>query len=243
MHPLSGSAIVFLLLAVACGAVIQGSVGFGYALVTVPALALVEPPAVPATALLLAAPLTILMALRERRHIHVRGYLSIAAGRILGTVIGVWVIVSIPTGELSVLVGALIMGIVVMSIVRLDLQPTTPVAFGAGFVSGITGTAVAIGGPALAMVYQHRPGPELRSTLAVSFVTGLTLSLSGLFLAGRVQRQHVVLALELVPGLLAGLWLSGFVARAVDARWLRPAVLTFAGLSGALIVTRGILGR
>ncbi len=242
MHPLTGVAIAFLLLAVGCGAVIQGSVGFGYALVTVPALALVEPSAVPATALLLAAPLTALMAIRERHHIHLRGYLSIAAGRILGTAIGVWVIVAMPTGELSVLVGSMILFIVGMSVVRLDVQPTTPTAFGAGLVSGVTGTAVAISGPVLAMVYQRRPGPELRSTLALSFTTGLTLSLTGLFLAHRVERAHLVLALELVPGMLAGLWLSRFVARRLDGRWLRPTVLTFAGLAGAVILVRGLLG-
>jgi uncharacterized membrane protein YfcA len=242
VHPLSVAVIVFLLLAVGCGAVIQGSVGFGYALVTVPALALVEPRAVPATALLLAAPLTALMAIRERHHIHLRGYLSIAIGRILGTAIGVWVIVAIPTGALSILVGSLILFVVVISGVSLDVRPTTPTAFGAGLVSGVTGTAIAISGPVLAMVYQRRPGPELRSTLALSFTTGLALSLIGLFLAHRVERAHLVLAVELLPGLLLGLWASRSVARRLDGRWLRPAVLAFAGLSGMLILVRGLLG-
>jgi uncharacterized protein len=56
---------VLALVAVAVGAVIQGSIGFGYAFVVVPTLALLYPEAVPVTPLLLALLMSLLMTVRE----------------------------------------------------------------------------------------------------------------------------------------------------------------------------------
>ena len=50
-----------LFVAVGLGAVVQGSVGFGFALVVVPALTLVYPEALPATVLLLTMPMAATM--------------------------------------------------------------------------------------------------------------------------------------------------------------------------------------
>jgi uncharacterized protein len=88
-------------------------------------------------------------------------------------------------------------------------------------------------------VYQDRSGAELRSTLAISFVVGIIMSLVGLGLAGKVEGRHVVLALELLPGLFVGLWASQWVAKRLDERWLRPTVLMFAALAGVVIILLG----
>ncbi len=111
-----------------------------------------------------------------------------------------------------------------------------------GIASGVTSTAAAIGGPPLALIYQGRSGAELRSTLAISFVVGIVMSLAGLALAGKVEGWHLVLALQLLPGLLVGLWASRWVVERLDERWLRPAVLTFAAVAGLTVVFLGLQG-
>ena len=63
------------------------------------------------------------------------------------------------------------------------------------------GTAGGIGGPPLALVYQDRSGPEIRSTLAVAFLVGTGISLVALFFVGKLEWEHVLLALQLLPGL------------------------------------------
>ncbi len=239
---LSPATIVWLVLAAAGGGAVQGSIGFGFALVVVPALALVHPEAVPATVFFLVAPLTIYMAVRERSHIDRRGFLSIVTGRVFGTALGATLLVAVPASSISVLLGVMIVVAVALSLVGLDIAPTPPVAFGAGFLSGVTGTTSAVGGPALAVVYQRRPGPELRSTLALAFMVGLVMSLVAVGAVGRVHMWHGVLALEMLPGLLLGLWASRHVARALDRGWLRPILLAFAGAAGLYIVIRGALG-
>ncbi len=84
MPDLTASVLAGLLLASVVGGAIQGVIGFGFALVAVPVLALVQPDAVPVTVMLMAIPMTVFMALRERAHIDGRGFTTIMVGRVLG---------------------------------------------------------------------------------------------------------------------------------------------------------------
>jgi uncharacterized membrane protein YfcA len=239
---LSGLELGLLLLSVAVGVTIQGSIGFGYALVSAPVLALALPEALPATFIILAFPLTTVMALRERHAIDVRGFAWITAGRVLGTAAGAAILVAVPSDSLSVLFGALIILAVGLSTLGPGVEARSRTRFVAGIASGTMGTAAAIGGPALALVYQGRPGPELRSTLALSFEAGQVLALGALMIAGQVHVWHLVLAAELLPAMALGLLVGPFVARRVDRRWLRPAVLAFAGTAGVAAIVKGLVG-
>src|SRR4028119_778593 len=103
------SVVAVLAVAVAAGAVVQGSIGFGYALVAVPAMVLLFPWAVPVTPLLLALPMTLLMSAREWRSIDLGGFALITGGRLVGTAAGVVLLVVAPKGYLSMLTGLLIL--------------------------------------------------------------------------------------------------------------------------------------
>ena len=236
------SVVAVLAVAVAAGAVVQGSIGFGYALVAVPAMVLLFPWAVPVTPLLLALPMTLLMSAREWRSIDLGGFALITGGRLVGTVAGVVLLVVAPKGYLSVLTGLLILAAALGSFFRPDFKVNDGTRLAGGLASGVVGTVAALGGTPLALVYQDRSGAELRSTLAISFILGIVMSLVGLALAGKVEGRHAVLALQLLPGMLAGLWASRWVVERLDERWLRPAVLAFAAVAGVVIVVLGFPG-
>ena len=236
------SVVAVLAVAVAAGAVVQGSIGFGYALVAVPAMVLLFPWAVPVTPLLLALPMTLLMSAREWRSIDLGGFALISGGRLVGTVAGVVLLVVAPKDYLSVLTGLLILAAALGSFFRPGFKVTDGTRLAGGLASGVVGTVAALGGTPLALVYQDRSGAELRSTLAISFVLGIMMSLVGLALAGKVEGRHAVLALQLLPGMLAGLWASRWVVERLDERWLRPAVLAFAAVAGVVIVVLGFQG-
>jgi uncharacterized membrane protein YfcA len=231
--------VTTLAVAVAVGAVIQGSIGFGYALVAVPAMVLLLPWAVPVTPLFLALPMTLLMSAREWRSIDLEGFALITGGRLLGTVAGVVLLVLAPKGYLSMLMGLLILAAALVSFLRPTVEVNDGTRLAGGVASGVVGTVAALGGTPLALVYQDRSGAELRSTLAISFVVGIAMSLVGLALAGKVESRHVVLALELLPGLLIGLLISRWVVQRLDERWVRPAVLVFAAVAGLVITFLG----
>jgi uncharacterized membrane protein YfcA len=240
---ISAAVLALLIVASVVGGVIQGAIGFGFALVAVPALVLVRPDAVPVTIMLVALPMSSVMSVRERHHIDRPGFLAIMAGRATGVFLGVAVLLLVPERSLAIVIGAAVIVAVVLSAVGLDLQPRRWLNVGAGVLSGVMGTTAAVGGPALAVVYQRRPGPELRSTLALSYLAGLLLGLVALGAVGRVHAWHLALALVLIPGMFLGLWLSVRLANWLDRAWLRPLVLAFAGISGVAIVVRALLER
>jgi uncharacterized protein len=238
---LSSGAFVLALLAVGVGGVIQGSIGFGFSLVAAPVLALVHPDALPATLLLLGAPLNAFVAVRERRSIDLRGLTSILGGRVLGAVLGAGILVVVPARLLSTLFGALILVAVVLSAARPAVRPRQGLRFFAAVASGVMATGAAVGGPALALVYQDRQGAVLRSTLAVFFLFGLAVSLAALGVAGRITASQVELSVRLLPALGIGLAASRPVTRLIDRQSMRPAVLVFSFISASVAIVKGII--
>jgi uncharacterized protein len=114
--------LLLAFVAVLVGAVVQGSVGFGLALVVVPVLALIRPELLPAVVLLLTTPMATLMVVREWRSADVAGLLPILGGRVLGTLGGVGLLALVPSGFLSVLFGALVLAAVLASLLRLKVS-------------------------------------------------------------------------------------------------------------------------
>ena len=135
--------VAVLAVAVAAGAVIQGSIGFGYALIAVPAMVLLLPWAVPVTPLFLALPMTLLMSAREWRSIDLGGFALITAGRLFGTVAGVVLLVLTPKGYPSVLTGLLILTAALGSFLKPTFEVNKRTRLAGGVASGVVGTVAA----------------------------------------------------------------------------------------------------
>lgn len=222
------------------GAVIQGSIGFGFALIAVPTFTLLLPDVVPSGLLLIAVPMTFTMALREHSSIDVSGLFYSTVGRIAGTLAGLALLALVRADSLALLVGSMIVAAVALSLFTAPTEVEWGTGLAAGFASGVMSTAAAIGGAPMALAYQARPGTELRSTLSASFVLGTLMSLAALALTGRVDKGHLIFALEMIPAMLTGLLLSRYLKPWLDTRWLRPAVLCFAGITGLLAIAQGL---
>ena len=218
-------------IATAAGATVQGTMGFGMNVVSVPILALVVPKALPVTVIVLGLPVSIGMVRYELTALDRGGVAWIILGRLPGTVLGAWVVATVSTSTLEAFAGATVLVLVVASaaVPPLPVRRSTQVA--AGIVSGVTGTSAGIGGPPLALLYQHHPGPTMRSTLAAAFVFGTSLSLLSLGVAGQVHLDQVLLGLGLVPAVSLGSVTGRRLHRYLDRGWLRPAVLILSGIT------------
>lgn len=228
--------VAVAMLATILGATIQGSLGFGMNLVTVPALALVLPEALPVTVIVLGIPVSVGMLRHERDAADRAGVAWILTGRVPGTLLGAWVVANVSTSALQAVVGAVVLLLVTASVV----MPPVPVRPGtqlvAGLVSGVTGTAAGIGGPPLALLYQHRSGATMRSTLAASFLVGTFLSIAALAVAREVGTSQILLGIGLAPLVVAGTIAGRRFHDLLDRGWLRPAVLGFAALAAAAVI-------
>jgi uncharacterized membrane protein YfcA len=109
-------------------------------------------------------------------------------------------------------------------------------------VTGISGTAAAVGGPFVAMTLQHEPAARMRATLSAFFTVGSLASLVGLLVAGELTRGQVAWGAVLVPFLVVGYLLSGPVTRRLDDERLRTVMLAFCVVAGLSIMLRAVLG-
>jgi uncharacterized protein len=225
-------------LVLATGACIQGGVGFGMNLLAAPVLAIIDPRLVPAPLLVAAVTLTLLVAHRERRSVDLPGVGWALTGRVPGTVAGALLIANLDRRSVVVAVGISVLVACVLTATRLPLRPRPATLLTAGVVSGFSGTISSVGGPPMAVVYAHEPGPVVRGTLAVIFVVGGIISVASLAVVGRVGRYEVLASLALQPPLLAGYALSPRLARHLDAGRTRAAVVAVAAVGAASVLLR-----
>lgn len=237
---LSFTVYMLILVAATLGAFVQGSIGFGAALVTVPAVAVAAPDALPTTVIMWVVPLTFGMVIREHRGVDWTGVRWIMLGRLPGTALGAWVVTAVPGETLSILAGGAVLVAVVTSLLAIAVSLTRVTRMVAGFASGLMGTSTSIGGPPLALLYQHEDGAVMRSTLAASFAAGTLLSLVVLGAGGAIEGWQALLALALQPGLILGLALSRRTSRHLDRGRLRPVVLGFSAATAVLAILRGL---
>ena len=93
----------------AAGSLLQGSIGFGLALVAAPFLILIDPMLVPGPLLVGCFVLTVLIAWRERESIEIAGLSWALVGRVLGTAAGASFISLMPGNIVSIAFGALVL--------------------------------------------------------------------------------------------------------------------------------------
>ena len=232
--------LIVMAIATFVGSFVQGATGLGFALIAAPAIGLIDPRLLPVLILVLMIPLNSFVALREWSAIDFKGVSWVMVGRVVGTVGGVWVLMSISSNGLSLFVGLSTIAAALASLAIPAFEPSKRALLAVGAITGITETATGIGGPPLALAYQHRPAPELRSTLAVCFLLGEIISLLLLAASGKVEWDQIQLTFYLIPVMALGVLLSTRVHGELNGPLVRKFVLAFALVSGIAIVIRGL---
>ncbi len=233
--------IAIALVVSAVGAALQGVVGFGFGVLSVPILTIVNPTLTPIPQLMLALPLTTWIALKNRRHLDLKGAAWVVAGRFPGGLIGALLLGALTSRTLDAVIAFVVLGATLAIASGWSVRRNSFTEFLVGVTSGITGTVSAVGGPPVALIYHDRPGATLRSTLSTIFIVGLTINLVTLAFFGEIHRSDLTAAAILFPGMLVGLASSGYLAAHFDGRVLRRAVLVTSGLASLGLAVKVIL--
>ncbi|MFE2440103.1 sulfite exporter TauE/SafE family protein [Streptomyces sp. NPDC059409] len=236
---MSAQMLAVLAVAVVVAAFVQGSSGLGFALIVAPVAGFIDPGLVPVFVLASMIPLNLYVAWRERTSLDLRGAGWITGARLAATPAGLALLWLIPEHSLGLFVGVATVLAAVVSLAAPTFAPGRAAYVGAGAVTGLTETATGVGGPPLALVYQHRPPAELRSTVAAC--------LRGREVAAPLRRGaprqaapfELVRAALLLPAIALGAWLSRLVHHRLDARRMRLFVLVFALVSGVVLMLGG----
>lgn len=222
-------------------AALHSTVGFGFALLSVPLLSLLDPLFAPVPQLLVVLPLTLAIVLRERHAVEVRSTLWIFAGRVPGAFLGVALLKMLSSAALDVLMSLMVLTGVALVTSRGSFRRTPPREFGAGVASGIMAMVSAIGGPPIALLYRNDSGPTVRANLGLVFAVGLCITISVRAAAGEVSWDEVVVGAGLLPAVWLGLHASRVLIPRVEGPRLRNAIVVVAGAAALMLLGRGVL--
>lgn len=220
-------------------AVLQGTIGFGYAMLAVPALSLIDPRLAPVPQILSALPITLIAAVREREHLQLKAVPWLLAGRVPGALLGAAFLGVVSRAALDLVLGAIVLSAVIVLATPVKLKRSPAVDLLASIFSGFCGHLSAIGGPPIALLFRDSAGPALRSTLGVVFAFGIVVTLVVRTAVGQITWNDVWLGLLFIPVVVLGMQVSHRLHPTVD----RGRVLQLCVLGVSAVAALGLLGR
>lgn len=230
--------IASVLVLAAC---LQGSVGFGLGMIGAPIIALVDPSLLPGALVVLAACITLIVTIRERQHLDLRGASWALVGRVPGSIFGAWLVVALPGPGLVWLVAVAVFGGIVAAFLGWAPQPVRRNLILAGLTSGVLGTATSIGGTPMALIWQRSEGARLRGTMSAFFLVGSCISLVALTVAGAITERVLQFSLFMVLPVLVGYFLSRYLNRFLIQSRARFVALGVASAGLLLLVTQQLV--
>lgn len=219
----------------------QGTVGLGLGLLAAPVVAIADPSLMPGSMLVATLVTPVMTLWAEGRHVDWRGLAWGLPPRIPGSILGVWLVAVLEPRLLGLVVGIMVLLAVAATVSAVTVRVTPLSLMTAGLISGVTGTATSIGGPPMALLYQHSPGPTVRATLGGYFFFGAVISLATLQVGGQLTGEQLLAGAALIPFVLAGYFVSIPVRRRWGSGGIRTALLGVVSLSGIVLIVRALV--
>uniref|UniRef100_UPI003D8CC08E sulfite exporter TauE/SafE family protein n=1 Tax=Gordonia sp. B7-2 TaxID=3420932 RepID=UPI003D8CC08E len=226
---------------VCLAACMQASIGFGMGMLAAPVVALVAPELLPGTLIASATVVTLMVVVKEREALDLRGTGWALVGRIPGTIAGALLLVWLPERGLALMLAGVVLGGVVLAALGWQPRPRRRALATAGAASGLLGTATSIGGPPIALVMSGSEGARVRSNMSAFFLVGSLMSLGALAAAGHLHREIAVAFVVLIPAVVVGYFASRYVNRLLDAKRLRTVSIVVSTIGALLLIGQQIL--
>lgn len=220
---------------------LQGTIGFGFALICVPLLSLIDPALAPVPQLLLILPLSITVAWRERHDADLRAVPWVTLGRLPGAAIGVMLLAAFDERALGITIALMVLAAVGLVSTGITIPRNPVTSLTAGMVSGTASLVASIGGPPLALLYRSAKGATVRASLGIVFTIGVTISLTARWIASEISGDDLLIAALLLPSMVAGLWIGRSWARHTDGPHLRTAILVVSATSAAVLLIQSLV--
>jgi uncharacterized membrane protein YfcA len=230
------------------GALIFGVTGFGSALVTIP-LATQLVPLKFALALFAVVDLccAVGVGLENPRNAVKSEWTRLVPMILVGTALGVTLLVNLPRAAGMFLLGAFIASYALYSLLRRSPMRVIHAGWAwlAGLCGGITSTLFGAGGPPYAIYLSQRglTKEQFRATMGFAAMTSISVRVTAFFITGMLlQREVWLAAVAAAPAALIGI----FVARKIFTRVSREIVLRAVAaillLSGGSLIVRALRG-
>lgn len=226
--------LAFAVLVVFFACTVFSAMGFGIGIVGLPFLFLMFDPATSIILLnVMALPVVILVALRNREHLRPRDIVPIVVAGVIGALMGGWVLAMLDIAEYKDIFGiavlAVIIAITVGGMFKMPFSMPSASIMGpmCGFLVGLFITGIGVGGPLLVLFFisQGWSRQATRAGMALYFIFMGTALIVGYGLNDLYTPARTTLILaSIVPAILAAL-LGDRIARSLtDVVWRRAVV-------------------
>lgn len=231
--------------AVAAGTAAQSVTGFGFALLVVPILTVVEGPQTAVVVMTsIGVPMTLANAIRWRADLEARSFLMVTAAALVATPLGTLLLTRADDRTLTLVVGAVVLTFTVALWRGFHLPPGRRTELAAGALSGALATSVGTNGPPLVVAFQATgmPPEPFRATLAAAFAVQGAVALATFWAADLIDADVGRAWLVGIPAALAGALAGDRVFARMERERFRTGVLVMLAASGALALLSAVRG-
>lgn len=224
---------------VAVASTVQGIVGFGFALLVAPATAaLVDPRGAVVVVTVLGSIIPAGMAWTNRARIVREPATRISVGVILGTPLGLVLLLRLPTRGLKLSIAIAVLASVVVIWRGAGLSIGRRAEVGIGVISGALATSTGTNGPPVVLALQaRRLDPDaFRATSAVCIVIADAITVALLAVTGQLHLRLLALCAFGVPAVLVGWWVGFRVRQHIPPEHFRSAVLGLLAVSAVVAI-------
>ncbi|WP_420638946.1 TSUP family transporter [Candidatus Poriferisocius sp.] len=225
----------------AAGAMVQGCIGLGLALVSGPALVAVDADFAPGPLIVVGQIVGLRNVVVERIHTDRSAVRHCAIGLPFGLAAGLSVLAAMSDETIAILVGSVAAGGALIRLCGLRIPRSTPVEVTTGTAVAFTSVTAGLPGPMFALTFSDMEPPTMRGTIGSVFFLVAVSSVVGLVATGQFGGHELELVGWLIPGILLGLLIARFVRPRVDRTWFRPVVLVVAFIGGVALLFRQLL--
>jgi hypothetical protein len=242
MHPLTLVVVAVFFLAT----LIRSTFGFGEALIAVPLLAFVLPVEVAApVAVLVSITVAAIIVASDWRHVQLRSAGWLVFSTLFGLPIGLVLLRTVPEALVKLLLGVVVAGFSVWSLVRVHTHELKDdrLAWLFGWLAGVLGGAYGMNGPPLAIYGTLRrwPPTQFRATLQSYFLPTSVLGLAGYWAIGLWTPDVTRYYATSLPTVLLAIVLSRLINRRLNGPAFLGYVHVFLIAVGATLVVQSLV--
>ncbi|MEI6894486.1 MAG: sulfite exporter TauE/SafE family protein [Colwellia sp.] len=230
--------IILINIIVLLGSLLQGLIGYGVGMFCAPLLFLISPTLVPAPLILISTVITVIMMVRDRGHLQFNQVSWAMSGGFVGIIVAGFVLNIASKEQFELVFGLLILAAVFISILGFKPKVNKKTNTLAGFISGIMGTITAVGGPPMALLYQHGDINKIKAKLTAFFLFLNIVALITLAFIGELTLSMLIIVTLSLPGLFIGLYISTKAHHIVKPHLIRKWILALSAITSIIAIVR-----
>lgn len=179
-----------------------------------------------------------MMVLRDRAHLQFEQVSWAMVGGFIGVILAGVILKVASKDQFELTFGLLILIAVFISILGYTPKVNKISNTIAGFTSGLMGTITAVGGPPMALLYQHGDIKNIKANLTAFFLFLNIVAIVTLALVGQITLSTLAIVVCSLPGMAIGFYISTQAHSIVNAHTIRQWILVLCTITSIIAIAK-----